>query len=110
MTNPEPSIIDIIRAAELALSNKIGSRITLGAATLLTEADRRNSVIRCRDETETIKTGLIIKKTVFTRETDDQNERDLQRFTNDWAGAEFLSSLDSDPPLVPLHVRVRDLP
>ena len=78
-----PGIDALLSAAEAALSKKFGRNVQLGDVESLSEEDRRNLLLRCRDVNGGSPASFIIKK----------GSADARHFLNDWAGAEFLSGI-----------------
>ncbi len=86
--------LPLIAAAEQLLSNRFSCPIRLGSVERLSEAGRRNLLLRCAivEVTDPLPSSIILKK-VETEAYDLNNPEswDNQRFFSDWAGAEFLS-------------------
>jgi len=92
----------ILNVAMQLLSQRMGQPIKLTDVVCISEEERRNRLLRVHVENPSagLPASLIIKQVVGQEQAynPDQIERwDTQRFFNDWAGAEFLSSLPSDP-------------
>lgn len=91
--------LPLIAAAERLLSNRFSCPIQLGSVERLSEAGRRNLLLRCAivEVTDPIPSSIIIKK-VETEAYDpnDPESWDNQRFFSDWAGAEFVSLVSGE--------------
>src|SRR5690349_4714263 len=92
----------VLDVAMQILAQRMGLPIKLTDVVCISEEERRNRLLRVRAENAPagLPASLIIKQVVGQEQAynPDQIERwDTQRFFNDWAGAEFLSSLPSDP-------------
>jgi hypothetical protein len=91
-----------IARAEQVLIDALGRSIRLGDTEVLSDADRRNTLLRCRNLSSEMPETFIIKQVVAESWKPDDNESwDTQRFFKDWAGAQFLSELEVDPPCSP---------
>lgn len=84
----------IVAAAERVLSGTFGRKVELGDVARLSDDDRRNLLLRCRDLSGKSPASVIIKKVVAgAYDPADTSSWDTQRFTSDRAGAEFLSEV-----------------
>lgn len=91
----------IVAAAERVLSRTFGRKVELGDVDRLSDDDRRNLLLRCRDFSGKSPASVIIKKVVGDAyDPADASSWDTQRFTSDRAGAEFLSAV-LPAPLTP---------
>ena len=81
----------IVAAAERVLSRTFGRKVELGDVDRLSDDDRRNLLLRCRDVSGESPASVIIKK-VVAYDPADVSSWETQRFTSDRAGAEFLSA------------------
>ena len=73
----------------------------LGDVTRLSDVDRRNLLLRCRDLSGGSPGSFIIKKVIAeTYKPEDVASWDMRRFFSDWGGAAFLSA-SLDPPRSP---------
>ena len=92
----------IVSAAERVLSSTRARDVRLADVTCLSDDDRRNLLLRCRD----VDGGdsFIIKKVVAEQyNPDDATSWDTTRFFSDWAGAEFLSAVLATPRTAAFH-------
>ena len=84
----------IVAAAERVLSRTFGRKVELGEVDRLSDDDRRNLLLRCRDLSGESPASVIIKKVVAdSYDPADTSSWDTQRFTSDRAGAQFLSAV-----------------
>lgn len=84
----------VVAAAERALSRQRSRNVRLGDVERLSEDDRRNLLLRCRDLDGGPRATVIIKKVVADAyNPDDICSWDTTRFFSDWTGAEFLSAV-----------------
>ena len=84
----------IVAAAERVLAKRFGRKVELGDVDRLSDDDRRNLLLRCRDLSGESPASVIIKKVVADAfDPADPSSWDTQRFTSDRAGAEFLSAV-----------------
>jgi hypothetical protein len=103
---PEPASNDdyhlLLRAAEQVLAPTWGPEVRLGQATRLTAPGRRNLVLRCQVPAGGGPASLIVKQ--VTREAAALPQADageVQRLCSDWAGAQFLSTIQPHTPHSP---------
>lgn len=92
------SYASILASAEPVLSQSLSRPVRLGEVNCLSDDERRNLLLRVHDLDGGRPASFIIKKVV----ADSYNPADLtswdtSRFLNDWAGAEFLSKVLSNP-------------
>src|SRR5688572_28605371 len=88
----------IIVRAERVLSHTLGREVRLADVSRLSEDDRRNLLLRCRDVSGSSSDSFIIKKVVAdTYNPEDVESFDTQRFFTDSVGAEFLSGALNTP-------------
>jgi len=88
----------ILTAAERVLSNTFAREVCLGDVARLSEDDRRNLLLRCRDLSGESPASVIVKKVVVdSYNPADAASWDTRRFFSDWAGAEFLSAVLDHP-------------
>lgn len=95
--NPIPAVIT---AAEQLLTARYQTPIQLCDVEQISEAERRNRLLRCRvaQPPADLAPSLIIKQVVTQQyNPDDVTSWDIRRFFQDWAGAQFLSELPNDP-------------
>lgn len=91
---PGFDIPPIVAAAEQVLAKTLGREIRLGDVACLSEDDRRNLLLRCRDLASDPPVSFIIKKVVADAyNPGDAESWDTRRFFSDWAGAELLSAI-----------------
>lgn len=85
----------LTHAAQL-LTTHFKRPITIDSATVLSEPDRRNLILRLyiTNPTDGIPSTVILKKTALESERETQEEQ-LNRFAHDWAGIEFLTAIGS---------------
>ena len=84
----------IVAAAERVLSRTFGPNVALGNVDRLSDDDRRNLLLRCRNLSGEPPASVIIKKVVADAyDPANTSSWDTQRFTSDRAGAEFLSAV-----------------
>lgn len=89
----ELAIAQTIAAAERVLARTYARDVRLGDVVRISDDDRRNLLLRCRDVSDGGSASFIIKKVVAdTYDPEDATSFDTTRFFSDWAGAEFLSS------------------
>lgn len=79
------------------LSARFGTQVQIHSAEQLSGSERRNLLLRIRpmDTDKNVPKSLIFKQTLVDNSTDDQCETKC-RFARDWAGLEFLNSLQLD--------------
>lgn len=83
--------------AEKILSNAIDKQIRIKKCDRLTEAGRRNLLLRCFIEpVNDLPTSFIIKKVEGNYNPDDGELWDTRRFFNDWIGSQFLNDLPTE--------------
>lgn len=90
----------VIAAATRLLSHRMGVPVRLTDVVCISEEERRNRLLRVGVENPPagLPASLIIKQVVAKAYNPDQIDSwDTQRFFRDWAGAEFLSNLPSEP-------------
>jgi len=92
----------LLRAAERVLTQTWGHEVRLGQGTRLTAPGRRNLLLRCPVLAGGGPASLIVKQ-VHSEATSLQQADtwDVQRFCRDWAGAQFLNSLQDHAPYSP---------
>ena len=99
---PSPNLAPLVAAAEQALTRALGRPVRLGEVNTLTDPDRRNVVLRCRNLAGDDPASVIIKRVVADDYNPDNTASwDVRRFYSDWAGAEFLSALPGAPDYCP---------
>ena len=88
----------IVAAAEDVLSQSLDRHIRLGDVTCLSDDERRNLLLRVHDLDEGRPASFIIKKVVAdSYDPADLASWDTRLFLSDWAGAELLSTVLSNP-------------
>jgi Phosphotransferase enzyme family len=103
-------VAPILAAAERILSRERGRHVRLGHVERLSEGDRRNLLLRCRDLTGGSPPSFIIKKVVTdSYDPADTASFDTSRFFGDWSGAEFLSAILPAPKTPRYYGGDRDL-
>ena len=84
----------LLHAAERCLAERGHAAAPLQLVSELSDAERRNLVLRCAlPESDGIRRGIIIKQARGAYDPAKLDEWDTRRLFCDWAGAEFLSSL-----------------
>lgn len=84
----------IVAAAAQVLSKNLGREVLLDHGECLSDAERRNQILRVRDLSEADPASFIIKKVVSDAfDPENLESWDSRRFFSDWAGAEFLSGV-----------------
>ena len=97
----EDAFTPIVASAERLLGRTLGREVRLADVTRLSDVDRRNLLLRCRDLSGEPPGNFIIKKVVAeTYAPEDVASWDMRRFFSDWGGAAFLSA-SLDPPRSP---------
>jgi thiamine kinase-like enzyme len=93
-TSLQQEVLDI-------LSQKFKTEIRINSTVILSEALRRNLVLRLNLETSNsnIPQTIIFKQSLIAKSSDDQSA--LGRFARDWAGLEFISSFDNETNIAP---------
>ena len=92
MTDTPVIYREVVAAAERVLARSLARDVKLGGIVCLSDDDRRNLLLRCRDISSDAPAGFIIKKVVADDyDPEDAASWDTARFFNDWSGAEFLS-------------------
>jgi len=92
----------LLRAAERALAQTWGHAVRLGPGTRLTAPGRRNLILRCPVLAGRGPTSLIVKQVHSEAASLHQADAwDVQRFVCDWAGAQFLSTVQDQAPHSP---------
>jgi hypothetical protein len=87
---PDP----VLAAAGGVLSNTFGRDVCLGDSSRISDDGRRNLLLRARDLSGGSPGSFIIKKVVAEAyNPEDAASWDTRRFSSDWVGAEFLSSI-----------------
>jgi hypothetical protein len=95
-----PNHESVVSAASRVLSTAFNRHIELGDATCLTDEERRNVILRCRNLSGGAPDTCIIKQTASERfNPDDGGSADVVRLFNDWAGYEFVTAASVDRPL-----------
>jgi len=92
---PSEIYIPLTREAERILSELSGSTIHFTQVERLSEAGRRNLILRCTSAPiRDFPASFIIKKVeAEVYHPEDTNSWDTRRFFNDWIGSQFLNSL-----------------
>ena len=99
----DPSI-PLVTAAQALLSTTLKAPVHLTNMQHLTEAGRRNLIIRCTvaGAAPGQPASVIIKHVVAEHYDPEATDSwDIQRFFRDWAGAEFLNALSSESSYSP---------
>ena len=92
----------LLMAAERVLAQTWGHEVRLGPGSRLTEPGRRNMILRCQVLSGRGPASLIVKKVNSDAASLNQSDAwDVQRFCSDWAGAQFLSTLQDHAPHSP---------
>lgn len=93
--NQEAKVLNSLRvAAERLLSASLSNKIQIDKLERLTEAGRRNLLLRCFiNPIDNLPTSFIIKKVEGNYNPDNPNSRDTRRFFNDWIGTQFLNTI-----------------
>jgi hypothetical protein len=92
----------LLRAAERVLAQTWGHAVRLGPGTRLTAPGRRNLILRCPVLSGRGPASLIVKQVHSDATSLHQADAwDVQRFVSDWAGAQFLSTLQDHAPHSP---------
>jgi hypothetical protein len=92
----------LLRAAERVLAPTWGPEVRLGQATRLTAPARRNLLLRCPVLAGRGPASLIVKQVTSEAVSLAQADPgDVQRFCRDWAGAQFLSTIQAQAPHSP---------
>ncbi len=83
---------DLVAAAGGLLAERFGETVRIRDIRQLTEPGRRNQVWRCfiEEESNHLPDSLILKQVVIGQD----ESGDWDRFFRDWAGAQFLSSME----------------
>jgi hypothetical protein len=90
----------IVTAATQLLARRYGAPVVFTDVECISEEERRNRLLRCTlgNSSPGLPATLIIKQVVAKAyNPDDVAAWDTRRFFQDWAGAEFLSSLPGHP-------------
>jgi len=94
----------LIKRAKQLLSDTLGRSIQLGDTEVLSDADRRNTLLRCRNLSGEAPATFIIKQVVAEKwNPNDMESWHTQRFFKDWAGARFMSDLGIEPACSPRY-------
>src|SRR5262249_1584918 len=106
MNVPEPASNDyydpLLRAAERVLAHTWGHAVRLGHGSRLTAPGRRNLLLRCLVLSGGGPASLIVKQvTTAAASLHQADPWDVQRFCRDWAGAQFLSTVQAQAPHSP---------
>lgn len=97
-------LAQIIEAAERVLCRETGQTIRLGEPEILSEPERRNAIVRCRNLSGSQPACLIIKQVVAeTWDPDDGESWDVQRFFKEWSGVRLLGELEVTPAVSPRY-------
>src|SRR6266581_1073429 len=92
----------LLRAAERVLALTWGHEVRLGQGIRLTAPGRRNLLLRCPVLSGRGPASLIVKQVHSEATSLHQADAwDVQRFCSDWAGAQFLSTLQDHAPHSP---------
>jgi len=92
----------LLRAAERVLAQTWGYEVRLGQGSRLTAPGRRNLILRCPVLSGRGPASLIVKQVTSEAASLHQADPwDVQRFCSDWAGAQFLSSVQDQAPHSP---------
>ncbi len=84
----------IVGAAERLLTRLTGAAVRLGDPERLTDADRRNTILRCPNLADSSPRSFIIMQVVAEGwDPDIGGSWDTQRFFRDWSGVRFLTEL-----------------
>jgi len=93
---------DILKEAVRILQNHFSSEITLNSIQFLSEADRRNVLLRIRlSSSSHIVPQNIIFKQSLQEPSDSDDKEAYERFSRDWAGLEFISGIEQNAHNVP---------
>jgi hypothetical protein len=106
MNVPEPASNDhydpLLRAAERVLAHTWGHEVRLGQGIRLTAPGRRNLLLRCPVLSGGGPASLIVKQVTTAAASFQQADLgDVQRFCRDWAGAQFVSTVQHQAPHSP---------
>jgi len=94
----------VIEAAERVLTASVQTPVELGETEVLSDQDRRNALLRCRNLSGSSPSHFIIKQVVAEKyNPDDTDSWDVKRFFKDWAGVRFLSELEIAPAFSPRY-------
>jgi hypothetical protein len=92
----------LLRAAERVLTQTWGHAVRLGQGTCLTAPGRRNLILRCPVLSGRGPASLIVKKVHSEAASLHQADAwDVGRFVSDWAGAQFLSTVQAQASYSP---------
>jgi thiamine kinase-like enzyme len=84
------------------LSKNFNSEVHIKSVVQLTEEERRNRVLRVTLKGNSKKTPrTVILKQSFPEDSEQLSKAPLSRFARDWAGLEFLTSIEAKNPLAP---------
>ena len=94
-----PELIDHNLQQEIlsVVQECFGPKTLITSIHVLTDSSRRNQVMRLKLESSMaqVPSSVILKRSIFKESFENQSET-LGRFARDWAGLEFLSSLNCD--------------
>src|SRR5215471_1224831 len=92
----------LLRAAERVLTQTWGHEVRLGQGSRLTAPGRRNLLLRCPVLSGGGPASLIVKQVTTVAASFFQADLwDVQRFCRDWAGAQFVSTVQPQAPPSP---------
>lgn len=97
-----PAHAAILKEANALLNNYFSQNINISSAVLLSEAERRNVLLRISLESEnpSLVKSLIIKQHLTEKNSQGDQEA-FNRFARDWSAHLFLNQLCGHEPLVP---------
>lgn len=101
---PHGEYDELLSNAERVLAQRFGRSLRLTDVQRLSEPRRRNLLLRCRvaDGPVNAPPTVILKRARQQRyDPDDPGSRPAAGLFRDWAGLQFLSSLDSEPIVCP---------
>src|SRR5918993_1400259 len=88
----ELAITQTVAAAERVLARTYARDVRLGDVARISDEDRRNLLLRCRDLSDGSASFIIKKVVADTYDPEDATSFDTKRFYSDWAGAQFLTN------------------
>lgn len=92
----------VVQQAAALLSETFQTPIHIQSVARLSEPDRRNLVLRLmiKDARGNIPASIILKQSLPRK--DGGNQEAFDRFSRDWAGLEFVNTLNSNVPIAPM--------
>ncbi len=93
---------EIVKEAIDILSKRFDTEVHVHSVVQLSEPDRRNLLLRIYLQSPSgVPKSVLLKQSVSQNSSEQENEHSFGRFARDWAGLEFLSSLNLQTPISP---------